>query len=173
MYTYNVNMPNSAESLGERLTELLRGAKPVFAFIGTQYVLYDKLGPLVGSMVKNSMPTPCYMYGEAGRNIHALNLIEAMRFIRIMHPENKLVVVDAATGHESEVGQIQLFSDGIVPASATNLNLKKVGDIGILGVVIKRGDMGFFSSYSQKAALIDKTAQVIAQGLIRCMLSSI
>ena len=140
---------------------------PVYMCIGTEKVFSDSLGPRVGSLLNERMTKPLFVYGMNDRNITAENLLNSYNFIKAMHPDNQIVVIDAGVGSTEQLGGVQLSRGGIVPGAATNKNLPSVGDIGIVGIVAERGMSDFYTLNSSKDRLVSAVAQFIADAIIQ------
>lgn len=152
----------------EKLAALLRGKlnDPVFLCIGTEKVFSDSLGPKVGTLLNENMRKPCFVYGLRGQNVTAENLCHCCEFVRKVHPDSQIVVVDAAVGSREQIGHVQISDGGIVPGAATNKNLPSVGDVGIIGIVADRGMEDFYTLNSSKERFVNQVAQFIAKSII-------
>lgn len=139
---------------------------PVYMCIGTEKVFSDSLGPRVGSLLNLAMSKPAFVYGLAEQNITAENLCKSYEFIKTMHPNNPIVVIDAGVGETDQLGRVQLCDGGILPGAATNKNLPEIGDIGIVGIVAERGMGDFYTLNSTKDKLVSEVAQFIAEGIL-------
>lgn len=149
------------------LAEVLASKKSkVYVCIGTEKVFADSLGPRVGTLLNENMSNALTVYGMRGRNITAENLVPCMNFVKKMHPNNTIVVIDAAVGDKEQIGEVQVSDGGIVPGAATNKNLPKVGDVSIVGIVAERGMADFYTSNSEKDLLVSKVANFITQAIL-------
>ncbi|MEG1528116.1 MAG: spore protease YyaC [Clostridia bacterium] len=147
------------------LAKVLPKEDVVYMCIGTDSVLADSLGPRVGSYLQENMNKPIFVYGIANNNITAINLLSAYRFIKLLHPDKKIVVVDSAVGDTEEIGKI-IFNDApLCPGAATNKNLPSLGDYSIMGVVAERGLKDFYKKSVDKQTLVDSLAQIISQAI--------
>lgn len=151
--------------LASAMREKLKGA-PVYMCIGTEKVFSDSLGPRVGTLLNARMNQPTFVYGLIEQNITAENLCRSYEFIRSMHPNAPIVVVDAGVGETSQIGNVQLCDGGILPGAATNKNLPEIGDVGIVGIVAERGMNDFYTLNSAKDRLVGEVAQFIADAII-------
>lgn len=149
----------------EELRSKIKSA-PVYMCIGTEKVFADSLGPRVGTLLNLQMEKPMFVYGVCDQNITAENLCRSYEFIRAMHPDNPIVVVDAGVGETEQLGKVQLCDSGILPGAATNKNLPQIGDVGIVGIVAERGMNDFYTLNSAKDKLVGEVAQFIAEALI-------
>lgn len=139
---------------------------PVFMCIGTEKVFSDSLGPRVGTLLNAQMNVPSFVYGVCSQNITAENLEYCHNFIREMHPENQIVVIDAAVGSDEQIGNVQICRGGIVPGAATNKNLPQIGDLSIIGIVAKKGLEDFYTLNSEKEKLVNAVAEFIVDAII-------
>ena len=164
MKEISIGCPMAVEQLASQLKPKL--ANPVFLCIGTDKVFADSLGPKVGTLLNNAMQTPLFVYGMHGQNITAQNLDYAHRFVKQLHPNNQIVVVDAAVGENSQLGHVQISNGGIFPGAATNKNLPRVGDLSIIGIVAEKGMADFYTTSQQKNQLVAQVAQCIAGAIL-------
>lgn len=154
-----------------RLAEELRGKlksgkAPVYMCIGTEKVFSDSLGPRVGTLLNLAMYEPTFVYGLIEQNITAENLCKSYEFIKAMHPDSPVVVVDAGVGDTTQLGRVQLCDGGILPGAATNKNLPEIGDVGIVGIVAERGMGDFYTLNTTKDKLVGDVAQFIAEAIL-------
>lgn len=164
MKEWNTYAPDDERQFAAELKEKLKN--PVFLCIGTEKVFSDSLGPKVGSLLNENMASPCFVYGLCGQNVTAENLCYCSLFVRKMHPNSQVVVIDAAVGTREQIGKVQIFDGGIAPGAATNKNLPNVGDVGIIGIVADKGMEDFYTLSSAKERLVANVAQFIARSII-------
>lgn len=139
---------------------------PVYMCIGTEKVFSDSLGPRVGTLLNLAMDSPMFVYGLIEQNITAENLCKSYEFIKAMHPDNPIVVIDAGVGEQAQLGKVQLCDGGILPGAATNKNLPEIGDVGIVGIVAERGMADFYTLNSEKNVLVGEVARFIAEAIM-------
>ena len=138
----------------------------VFMCIGTEKVCSDSLGPRVGTLLNENLNKSSFVYGLRESNITAENLQYCYNFIKLLHPNSKIVVIDAAVGACDQLGKVQICEGGIIPGAATNKNLPLVGDISIVGIVADKGMGDFYTLNSTKDRLVNQVAQFIAQSIL-------
>lgn len=162
-----VSQLNNADKLtiANELRKHANGCR-VFMCIGTENVTADSLGPKVGKLINEQMSTPIFVYGLDTMNITAQNLIECYKFIKSMHQNEKIVVIDAGVGEDNQIGQVQIIEHGIVPGAATNKNLPMVGDTSIVGIVANKDLKDFYSSSQSKEDLVNRLASFICDTII-------
>ena len=128
----------SAAILSERLLFLLHQQEkpfvpPVILCIGTDRMIGDSLGPLVGTNLKKAGRMP-FIYGTLQSPVHALNLRDTLLQIKKKHPGNTLIAVDASLGSMPHIGSVSVRDGGLRPGAGVNKNLCTAGDISITGV---------------------------------------
>lgn len=79
---------------------------PVLLCIGTDRILADCLGPLIADQLR-AINYPQFIYGGLSAPITRQNAIFASQYIRTMHPESKLLVIDSmASTTSARLGHI-------------------------------------------------------------------
>ena len=169
MLEVSVYNQNDKQRLSAALKNQIQNDETVYMCIGTEKVFSDSLGPRVGSLLNESLPIPAFVYGLRDQNITAENLLYSYSFIKALHPNSKIVVIDAAVGTLDQIGKVQVCNGGIAPGAATNKNLPSVGDVGIIGIVAEKGMADFYSLNSSKDQLVGSVAKFIADAILEAM----
>lgn len=81
--------------------------KPVFVCIGSDLVLGDSLGPLIGTLLRKKNLSS-YVYGTLNFPITAKEVEYARVYLKQMHPESIIMAIDAAIGPNDDVGLIKI-----------------------------------------------------------------
>lgn len=165
MFSTEVFKTNNKVEFAQALKNYAQQCK-VFMCIGTQKVIADSLGPRVGQILNENMSSPMYVYGLDLLNITAENLIDSYEFIKQMHPDEQIMVIDAGVGDDSQIGEVQLVGKGIAPGAATDKNLPVVGDISIVGIVAEKNLNDFYVTTEDKDFLVNRLAQFIADSIL-------
>ena len=106
----------------------------VFTCIGTDKILYDSFGPILGSAIKDRL---CFMpnlkvYGDITDCIHALNIIGSINKIKKEEPNSIIIAVDAtAVINPERIGHITLKEESLSPGAGSNKKLGEIGDYSI------------------------------------------
>ena len=154
----------------QRLADAIRAqtsdAPTVYMCIGTEKVFSDSLGPRVGTLLNDKLERATFVYGLCNQNITAENLQYSYNFIKALHPNSRIVVVDAGVGAAEQIGKVQICEGGIAPGAATNKNLPSVGDVGIIGIVAEKGMSDFYTLNSSKDRLVGCVAKFIAEAIL-------
>lgn len=130
----------------------------IFVCIGSKDVLWDSIGPRVGSFLKERMGEK-YVIGDLENNICC------KKDLRYYYPrvKNKYVVaIDSAISDQLLNGQIFVTEKPIIMGLGINRNKGIVGDIGIKAGIEKRLS-------NEKYVL--EMSKVIAEGICYCYLT--
>ncbi len=137
----------------------------VFACIGTDRSTGDSLGPLVGTLLEDKRINSFFVYGTLDEPIHAVNLDERLKEIKLKHYDPFIVGIDACLGRVKNVGVIQVGDGPVKPGAGVNKELPAVGNIHITGIVNVSGFMEFFVLQNTRLNLVMKMAKTIAAGI--------
>lgn len=162
MYSCFYKNENAAKRISDAISRVLKGRIPVIMCLGSRELHYDSLGCRVGSLLADS---PFTVYGTLENNIEAGKVQKALNFIRIMHPNNPILVIDSSLGLMSELGNISVKDEGITPGSINNLNLNNIGDLSITGVIATTSRWDFCISPAHMRKFSDGMAAVIADAV--------
>lgn len=155
---------DSAEQLARYMTEQI-GTIDVVVCIGTDKVVCDSLGPIVGTMLNDKMQRPLYIYGLQCRCLTALNIADSYSRIKELHPNSTILAVDAGVGDSSQIGKVQLSNHGILPGLATNRQLPCIGDIGIVGIVDSRAMKNFYQDTLYTRSVVGDLSEMIVDSI--------
>ena len=161
-YSFNVNNSLVESGILNSLNKLYCQKMPVIICVGTDGVVGDSLGPLVGSMLKEKK-LPAFIYGELFNPITAKQIEGIKEFVSKAHPDSQVLVIDSAVGEQEEIGLIKICDYGIKPGLGAKKDLPKLGDVSIMGIVEKRGKVEKLKS--TRLRLIYKMALSISSAL--------
>lgn len=137
---------------------------PVIICVGSDLVLGDSLGPLIGTMIRNN-GCDAFVYGSLGNLVTAKDIPNLNERIRKTHPKSPILVVDAAVGDREDVGMIRVIDKGIKPGLGVNKDLEKIGDYSVIGIVAPKD--GGRSLSKTRLNLIYLMAEQISLGISR------
>ncbi len=164
-YTFNTFHKYSDENVFQSLLECNKdGLKPIFVCIGSDLVLGDSLGPLVGTLLKKKKLSS-YVYGTLNFPITAKEIEYVKVYLKQMHPNTTLIAIDAAIGPQDDVGLIKVADRGLAPGLGVNKKLGVVGDISIIGVVASKSIQNYNLYNLTRLNLVFKMAEKIADGI--------
>lgn len=164
-YSFSCYNNYTKEGISDALKDFNRKNKsPIFICIGSDLVLGDSLGPLVGTMLKKKKITP-YIYGTLNYPITAKEIEYAKTYIKQMHPESVIIAIDAAVGSSDDIGLIRILNKGIKPGLGVEKNLSSLGDMSIIGVVSGKTLKNYSLFNLTRLNLVYKMAEQIADGI--------
>ncbi len=139
IHYFNPTDDSSYIEIGECLINYMREINindftPVILCIGTDRATGDCLGPLVGDQLSDFNDSYIVM-GKLSSPVHALNIKDAIRYIRNEIPNPFVIAVDAALGESSHIGYITVSDCPIYPGKGVQKKLPAIGDVSITGIV--------------------------------------
>ena len=138
--------------------------QPTIICIGSDLVLGDSLGPLVGTFLKNKN-IPAYVYGTLSFPVTAKEIKYVKTYLSRLHPNSPLIAIDAAIGNENDVGLIKVSKSSLAPGLGVNKNLGELGDVSIIGIVAGRSEKNYNLFNLTRLSLVYKMAEKIADGI--------
>ncbi len=164
-YTFSSFSHHASTGIYQSLIELNNENKsPFFICIGSDLVLGDSLGPLVGTFLKNRN-IGAYVYGTLAFPITAKEIKYARAYLNQIHPNLTSIAIDAAIGDPNDVGLIRVLNKGLKPGLGVDKNLGSIGDISIVGIVAERSQQNYNLFNLTRLNLIYKMAETIADGI--------
>ena len=139
---------------------------PIIVCIGTDAVVGDSLGPLVGSMLKSKIGGKAYVFGTVDLPITAREIESVSKFVKNVYPDVPVLAIDAALGKKEEVGNIKLSLQPIKPGLGVDKNLAEIGDLSIIGVVEEK-ERGKNYLSSVRLSVVYKQAEIISSAIER------
>ena len=113
----------------------------VFLCIGTDRIVGDCLGPLVGTMLQEKLEKynifNINIYGNLKENICYNNIQNILKIIKQKHQNACIIVVDAALSKEDNIGKIFISKEKMILGKGLYKEKVEVGDISIKAVVGK------------------------------------
>lgn len=138
---------------------------PVICCIGSDLVVGDSLGPLVGTMlkVKNA---GAFVYGTLDFPLTAKEVPYLNKYLKHTHPNQEILAIDAAVGNLEDIGIIKISNEGIKPGLGVRKKLGVVGTKSIIGIVAEKSNKNHKLFSSTRLNLIYKMAERISDGII-------
>lgn len=166
-YNQNFNLYSTINQLNitSKLKKYLKPnkTKPIVLCIGSDRVLGDTLGPLVGTLLKEKYKIPTYVYGSLNSTITAKEIPFTTSYLKTLHPKTKIIAVDACVGSLEDIGKIKIKKEGLYPGLGVGKNLPKTGDVSILGILLNKNNSSFLTS--SKLSLSYNMANIIANSI--------
>lgn len=157
----------------------------VFVCIGTDRIIGDSLGPIVGSMlsqhisaqnqafpslaVKKPDTSPVfYVYGTLQHTVHARNLMEITGKIKKKHANDTIIAIDASLGSKDEIGSVFIRTGTLCPGAGVHKNLPPFGDIAITGIIGEQSRHPYLTLQTVRLSAVTQMAEHICS----CILSA-
>ena len=157
---------HNLEELQVLLGRVLGEQIPVVVCIGTDAVVGDSLGPLVGSMLKDRLKGKTYVFGTVESPITAKEVPFVADFVKNVYPDVPVLAIDAALGSSEEIGSIKITKCPIKPGLGVDKNLGEIGTASIIGVVEEKQKGKHFLN-SVRLSIVYKQAIIIATAIER------
>ena len=138
---------------------------PVFICIGTDRIIGDSLGPVIGSMLYHCSDFTFPVYGTLEQPSHALNLDDYLDEINQKHPLAPLIAIDASLGSKKHQQYITISHSALSPGKAMAKTLSQVGDISITGIISQSGKNAFFALQNTRLSRVITLAECITAGI--------
>ena len=164
-YTHNSINKYAQDGICDSLKKCnVNNKKPIFICIGSDLVLGDSLGPLVGTLLKRKKISS-YVYGTLNYPITAKEIEYAKKYLKAMHPSSITIAIDAAVGNTDDIGLIRVVNKGLKPGLGVEKNLGVIGEISIIGVVSGKSLKNYNLFNLTRLNLVYKMAEQIADGI--------
>lgn len=164
-FTFNTSNEYTSEGICEALSHYNQeNKKPILICIGSDLVLGDSLGPLVGTLLKKKSARP-FIYGTLNFPVTAKEINYARTYLKQMHPNSISIAIDAAVGEPDDVGLIRIVNSGLKPGLGVNKKLGEIGDVSIIGIVASKSLQNYNLFNATRLNLIYKMAEQISCGV--------
>lgn len=144
----------------------------VFLCVGTDRIIGDCIGPLVGSrlmeLFKDYNIFNINIYGSLQENINYINIKNVINKIQSYHSNACVIVVDAALSKKENIGKIFVSNSKTVLGKGINKNKIEIGDISIKAVVGKDFKMSRYNFKNLQATslgFVMNLSQTVADGI--------
>ncbi len=164
---YNFSAFNNFAPSGitQALKEINKKQKtPVVVCVGSDLVLGDCLGPIVGSSLKQ-LGARCFVYGTLNAPITAKEINYLNSYFKGVHQNSFVIAIDAAVGLKDEIGLISIVDGGLKPGLGVNKKLPTVGDVGIMGIVAEKSAQNKQLYNATRLNLVYKMAKIVEEGV--------
>lgn len=164
-YTFNVFNNYAASGVFQALKEYNKdNAAPIIVCVGSDLVVGDSLGPLVGTFLRQKN-AGAYIYGTLNQPITSKEVEYVKRYLKQLHPKSMIIAVDAAVGETDDVGLVKATDKGLKPGLGVDKNLSEIGDVSIVGVVAVKSFKNYQLFNLTRLSLIYRMAETIAKGI--------
>ncbi len=163
-FTFNSIARENHEEIAKAVKILYGNEFPVIICVGSDLVVGDSLGPIVGSKLLEILNGKAFVYGTLSSPITAKEIETIKQTTKKLHPHSKVIVVDAGVGNSEDIGQIKIADYGINPGLGVNKILPLIGDVSIVGIVGEK-ERGERNLNDIRLNLVNTLAYDIIRGL--------
>lgn len=164
-FTFNTFNDFTPDGISQSLVQCNpKSKKPVFICIGSDLVLGDSLGPLIGTLLRKKNLSS-YIYGTLNFPITAKEVEYARVYLKQMHPDSVIIAIDAGIGPSEDVGLIKVSDKGVAPGLGVDKKLGIVGEVSIVGVVAGKSLQNYNLYNLTRLNLVYRMAEIIANGI--------
>ena len=137
----------------------------VLVNVGTDLIVGDCLGPLIGSNVTDKIRN-IKVYGTLDNLIHARNINYHIDTISKLQEHSYIIAIDSCIGNHEDIGAVILSNRPVKPGAAFRDDLPSVGDCSVKGVVSSNKEFSSFVS-SVRLSLVFNIAFKIEQEILK------
>lgn len=144
----------------------------VFLCIGTDRLIGDCFGPLVGTKLEELLQKynifNINIYGTMEENICYTNIEKKLKKIKAEHPTACIVAIDAALSDEINIGKIYVNRKKMTLANGLYKPKIEVGDISVKAVVGKNYKLSKYNFLSLQNISLNEVmnlAKIVAEGI--------
>lgn len=146
----------------------------VFLCVGTDRVIGDCFGPLVGEKLKNLIGKnkDIEIIGDLDKTICIKNIEKALRTINDEFDNPFIICIDAALDKKESVGKIIVTEDGIKLGSGLNKRSDAIGEVSVKGIVSYNTGIpkqNFILLQNTSLGLVNEMASLTADGIYRAI----
>lgn len=131
---------NFVRDFSNRMCSITNGnsySNVIFLCIGSDRLIGDAFGPLVGSRLATLLKEAdrLNVIGTLDNNVCLCNISEVLQSIRNAYTNPFIIAIDAALSSPNNIGNILVSDGGVCLGSSLNRNGITVGDMSVRGVV--------------------------------------
>lgn len=159
----NMKDNNFSESLAGHLKSLLSSNQKISILcIGTDRIIPDSLGPMVGTILSEMIALDnIKIIGTLESPLHALNMKKRIK--REVEKDSLVIAIDASKGNK--VGEIQISDKPISPGKGLFKRLPEIGDISILCTTLEMGEEVDIYDHKIRLGDVYRMAKTISSSL--------
>ena len=123
----------------------------IFVCIGTNKIVGDSLGPIVGEILKQNLKEKnISVIGDLKYNVNINNIHKYVRKIENDYENPYIISIDSALSRTIAPENVFIIKKGLIPGSALKRKSKEIGNIAIKGIVGKYDKNSLMNFYNLK-----------------------
>ena len=182
-YAFDNELYNMQRDLTIKMKAILNKKKQqrdyfdiIFLCIGTDRIIGDCLGPIVGTKLKNKFEKQniynINIYGTLDENVSYSNIEDVLKTINDKYDDAYIISVDSALSNKENIGKVFIKEGKLSLGKSLNKKKIEIGDISISGVVgknckIPKYNFNILQNISLNEVL--KLANVVYKGIIEAI----
>lgn len=142
----------------------------IFLCIGTNKVIGDSLGPIVGTNLQKMLKDnkKIKVFGNINNPINALNVKENIEYINKRYIDKYIIVIDSAVSDKDLIGEIFITKNKTILGKGIDNKISEIGDISIKCSVSNNQDNGiknFEALQKVPKEFISNLADIVSLGI--------
>ena len=143
----------------------------VFICIGTDKIVGDCFGPIVGYRLNKNLKNNC-VYGTLGKTVNAVNVNEIIIDIYEKYKNPCLVAIDAALSKEEYIGKIIVSNKFLYPGRALEKKNERIGNISIKAIIGEKQNniiKNMETLQNTSLNMVTNLAKIVSDGIIEVL----
>ena len=142
----------------------------IFLCIGTNKVIGDSLGPIVGTNLEKMLNgnENIKVFGNMKNPINALNVKENIEYINKVYVDKYIIVIDSAVSDKNLIGEIFITKNKTILGKGTDNKISEIGDLSIKCSVSKNQNNGiknFEALNNVPKEFVSNLAEIVSLGI--------
>ena len=145
----------------------------IFLCIGTDKIIGDCFGPLVGSKLKELLENynifNINIYGTLENNVNYINVENIINDIKKSYSNPYIIVIDAALSKKENIGKIYIKKEKTILGSGLSKNKIEIGNLSIKAVVgkdYKLPKYNFLVLQNISLNVVFKLSNILAEAIV-------
>lgn len=140
----------------------------IFICVGSNKIIGDSLGPMVGNKLKTKLNTKVNVWGTLENPVNYMNIEKAWKNIKDKYKNPCIISIDSAMGKNADVGKILVNWGGIFLGEAIKNGIYCNSHINIKGIVAKSSKSILINLQELNSInlwQIEKLANIVSEGI--------
>ena len=145
----------------------------IFVCIGTSSIIGDSFGPVVGSILKNTLKNnSAKVIGDLQNCVTYTDIHRKMNNIKKQYSNSLIIVVDSALASKANIGKVFVQNRGLKYAESLKKSNDIIGNISIKAVVGENSNNNLRNFYNLRDVSLQRiknVSAIAANGIIEVM----
>ena len=145
----------------------------IFICIGTNKIVGDSLGPIIGEILKKNLEQKnISVLGDLKNNVNINNIYQNLKNIQTKYSKPYIISIDSALSQTIEPERVYIIKKGLIPGSALKKKSIQIGNISIKGIVGK-DEKSLIKNYYNLKMVDYKLVLRLSKNISKIILNSI